>query len=166
MGKQHLRHVCNVPVLGSLSEHCGSVDGLAGHDVEALVDGQRVDCRRHLFAICGWDSAAVFDDVNDGHVFRSETHGLLMEPGVMDAPDQIGSGLALDDDAEFSVCDDGITDVQAFDMGTSGGAFDTSELRIALLDQQLRDRDQQLSSAHEQIAELLRRLELDSVRPV
>ena len=50
--------------------------------------------------------------------------------------------------------------------GASAGAFGTSELRIALLEQQLRDRDRQLSSAHEQMTELLRRLELDSVRPV
>ena len=50
--------------------------------------------------------------------------------------------------------------------GASAGAFGTREMRIALLEQQLRDRDRQLSSAHEQMAELLRRLELDSVRPV
>ena len=60
-----------------------------GLDVEVLVDGQRGDCRRHLFVISGWDAAAVFGDVDDGRIFRSDTHGLLMEPAVMDAAHQV-----------------------------------------------------------------------------
>ena len=60
-----------------------------GHDVEVLVDGQRGDCRRRLFAISGWDAAAVVGDVDDVRIFRSDTHGLLMEPAVMHAAHQV-----------------------------------------------------------------------------
>jgi len=49
---------------------------------------------------------------------------------------------------------------------SGGGAFGTSDMRIALLEQQLRDNGEQLRARDEQIAQLLRRLELDSVRSV